>query len=994
METLGTLGSLSDLVEGVTLSVQLYTHSDYSLMQSLLTVESLVRRAQELGIKTLALTDYNTTAGHGELEFFCKQAGIKAIFGLELDVAYTETGQAPLVILAQNSEGYGHLLHLASLEFPVSLGELVKHKEGLFVLDGGDRGRMGSLLLNGDLTEARNLFVWYEENLAPNFYLRHDLGQNVDFLAVFPHAPLILGQDVRWINEEDLSREALGVLGQLAQREALFPPFPLLSWEELCSEASASKETISATIKVGEACNVSLPQEQLLPPHPADLDLRDLVWKGAKARFSEITLEVKERLEHELAIIEEQNFEDYFLIVADIVKFAKENDIPVGPGRGSAASSLVAYCLGITEIDPLKWGLLFERFLNKARKTRPDIDLDFCYERRQEVLNYVSKRFGPDHVAQIGTYGTFGERSAKQEVKRVLGYEKLSVARKIQGLKRHRATHAAGVIITAKPTKAISAVYGDRELPVTHLDMYSLERLGALKIDLLGLRTLTLLDKMERAVQSSDPNFSLKVIPLEDAKTFNILSEGKSHGIFQLESKLFQDLLRSLQPSSFADLFALLALGRPGPLDIFPDYLERRKSPGKIRYLTSETEEILKETYGLILYQEQVILLAHRLAGLSLGDADLLRISLGKNDHQATSLWRGQFLEGAQKKGLTEIQATNLFNQIQKFSGYAFNKAHSVSYALLTWQGAYLKANYPVEFFTTILNEGVSLQEQSTFLLECQALGVTVLPPSIEYARVKCVPEGPNLRLGLSSIRQLGSYVASEIVQKRQILDFKDFPNLRRQLKLDSKVWEILVLAGACDGLGARNSLLRELGLPPLTGLELLGKERELLGIYLSAHPAKPFQPLMRNLRGELDVVVGEILDVKRMGTTVRGFLDSPEGTVVFIAKIAPETRDIRLGESYAFFGRQDGGVWLTEWLLPLGPILLVSPELEELENLKLILNQQKGTKPVILRLGDGSAYHLLPREFWIEQVPLVNGELEKSNLTYVWFDPWKELLF
>ena len=991
---MGPPGPFPILKGGRVLSVQLYTHSDYSLLQSLLTVESLVNQAKALGIESLALTDHNTTAGHGELEYFCHRAGIKPIFGLELDVLYEGRGeQAPLVMLAKNSQGYTNLLQLASMDIPVSKERLQEFKKGLAFLDGGENGRISNLIRDGRLVEAQQLLNWYQENFGQDFYLRYDLGQGVDFFAHFPDVPVVLSQDVRWIKNQRASHQALDVLAQIGRIEGTYPPFPLLSWADLISGFTGPARVIRATLDLAASCNVSLPRERLLPPHPTGKNLDDLVWSGARERFGELTNEIKNRLEYELAIIGGQDFSDYFLIVSDIVSFAKQEGIPVGPGRGSAASSLVAYCLGITEVNPLEWGLLFERFLNQARHTRPDIDLDFCYARRQEVLNYVSIRFGQTHVAQIGTYGTFGERSASQEVKRALGSEQPQVATSIQGLKRHRATHAAGVIITAQPIQQISAVYQDRDLPVTHLDMYSLERLGALKIDLLGLRTLTLLAKMEQAVQKSEPDFRLNKIPLQDQKTFDLLSQGKSLGIFQLESALFQDLLRSLQPKSFEDLVALLALGRPGPLEMFPEYLRRRRNPQQVKYLNRALEEILGETYGLILYQEQVILIAHKIGGLSLGDADLLRVALGKNDQVAITMWRERFVQGAQAQGLSLQEAQGLFKTIMDFSGYAFNKAHSVSYAMLTWQGAYLKANYPLEFFTTILNEGGSPQEQSAYLLDCQSQGIEILPPNIVYSKPESTPEGQGLRLGLLSIRPLGSYVARELVQKRQGCGFTSFQELRRQLHLDSKIWEMLILAGTCDELGPRNSHLRELGLASLSELELLRRERELLGIYASMHPSSPFLPLMRNLQGELTVVVGEVLQLKRSGVTLTGVLDTPEGSVDFKTKINRENQVIQPGDALALFGRREEGFWKVEWELPLGPTLLISPQPDQLDELKEILEQQNGTRPVVLRLGEGIAYHLLPRMFWVKDVLQVDGGLQKRGLTYVWFDPWKELL-
>lgn len=960
-------------------------------------MEVLVGRAKELGIESLALTDHNTTAGHGEFEFFCEQAGIKPIFGLELDVLYAgQSEQAPLVVVAQDAVGYANLLRLASLQTPVPLLRLLEFATGLAFLEGGQRGRISQLVQVGRLSEARQLQKWYQERLGSAFYLRHDLGQSLDLFSLFPDQQFILSQDVRWADQEVQradAHSALEVLGKIGRKEGICPPFPLLSWEDLTQQFTGAPSVIETTLQLAANCTVSLPRERILPPHPSGESLDDLAWRGARRRFGELTSEVRERLDYELTTIAELGFSDYFLIVADIVGFAKESGIPVGPGRGSAASSLVAYCLGITEVDPLAWGLLFERFLNQARHTRPDIDLDFCYERRHEVLAYVAQRFGREHVAQIGTYGTFSERSAEQEVQRAIGHDHPLVVRQIQGLKRHRSTHAAGVIITAQPIQNISAVYQDRDLPVTHLDMYSLERLGVLKIDLLGLRTLTILTKMEEAVQLRDPGFSLREIPLEDQTTFELLSQGKSLGIFQLESVLFQDLLRALQPRSFEDLVALLALGRPGPLDMFPEYLRQRKDPHRVQYLNGDLAQILGETYGLILYQEQVILVAHKVAGFSLGDADLLRVALGKKDQGATRMWRELFVEGAQIRGLSPTEAKGLFQTIVDFSGYAFNKAHSVSYARLTWQGAYLKANYPLEFFSTILNEGVAPKEQGTYLLECQSQGIDILPPSVLYSQLHATPEGSGLRLGLLSIRQLGPHVCTALVQKRPGSGWTNFQTLRRQVRLETTVWETLVLAGACDELGPRNGHLKELGLGSLTELELLRRERELVGSYITQHPSSPFLPLMHNLQGELEVVVGEVLQVKRASKTISGVLDSPEGSLDFRALVNRENQGITPGTALALFGGWEQGYWQVEWQLPLGPTLLVSPQLDQLDQIKTVLNQQNGTRPVVLRLGEGVAFHLLPREFWVRDVQKVEAGLQHGEVTYVWFDPWKEQL-
>lgn len=971
------------------MAVQLYVHSDYSLLESVLTVETLVTEAAKLGIKTLALTDHHSTAGHGELEWLCSQAGIKPIFGLELDVAYSaQTAPSVVVVLARTNQGYTNLLRLASQTAPVSKELLVSHKEGLALLEGGPRGQLAKFLQAGRPQEALALHSWYEKEFAQAYYLRHEVGQDCSMLDAFPLAQFVLCQDVRYKDPKSLL--ALEVLAKIGGRAPILPTHHMLSWENLQSKFTGPASVLETTLKLAASCEATLPREKIVLPHPRGDNLEELVWQGAKRRYREPSLAVKERLTHELSVIKELDYNDYFLIVADIVRFAKEAKIPVGPGRGSSASSLVAYVLGITEVDPLPFGLLFERFLNVERKKKPDIDLDFCYERRGEVLGFAVHRFGRNHVAQIGTYGTFGPKSAKQEVERILGKNNGLVANEIQGLKRNRSTHAAGVIITAKPTQEISAVYRDREIPVTHLDMYALENLGVLKIDLLGLRTLSLLDKMEKQVQKHKPDFSLTEIPLEDPGAFKMLSEGKTLGIFQLESDLFKELLRALKPNSFRDLTALLALGRPGPLRMFPEYIKGRENPAQIEYTHPLLREILGETYGLILYQEQVMLVSQLLAGLSLGEADLLRSALGKNDPKATQIWQERFVVGAQSvAGLSKNEAEDIFKTMVEFSGYAFNKAHSVSYALITWQAAFLKANYPGEFFLTLLNEGKTGKDLSLCLLEAQSLGLKILPPHLRSSERLAHIEDDGLRLGLQTGRQISPHSAETIMEGRKARAWTSLKDLQRRLGLDGKVLETLVLNGSLDELGSRNSHLEELGLKPKPELKLLQAEKELVGIYASAHPSSPFLPLARQLQGEWDVKVGEILEIKTTGNTRQGVMDTPEG--IFFFQGALNLRGHHgLGARLALFGQTDeNGIWQVKWALPLGPTLLLTPEPSDLSTIKTILDGEYGLKPTILRIG--GAYHLLPQQFWIKDSSKIVERLRAEQLVYTWFDPWKE---
>ncbi|NLJ81364.1 MAG: DNA polymerase III subunit alpha [Firmicutes bacterium] len=985
----------------IRLSVQLHTHSDYSLLRSALTLERLVAGAKKMEIEALALTDHNTTAGHVELARLCAQSGIKPIFGLEADIAYPwdwskgpSADTASLVLLAENEEGYGNLLAAASEDFPLPLHRLADFAPGLILLEGGLSGQLTKLSAAGLKERAQSLNSWYAKNFPSSYYLRFDVEQSDDFRRFFPQSRFVLTQDVRYLQPSE--KKVLQVLAGIGNFTGIIPKYPLLSWSQLKEKFSGPAEFLANTLEVAERCQVKLSREKTWPGPFLDSDFDDQVWEGARRRYPNLTPAVRRRILQEVEIIKARGFCDYFLIVAEIVRFAQSARIPVGPGRGSAASSIVAYCLGITSVDPLAWGLLFERFLNLEREHPPDIDLDFCYERRQEILEFVAERFGRDKVAQIGSYGTFGSRSAQREAGRILTAEDKpetpeKLAQQIQGLKRHRATHAAGVVITSRPTLSYTALYRDRKLPVTHLDMYSLEELGLLKIDLLGLRTLTLLARTEEKIQKRNPQFSLAQIPLKDEKTINLLSAGKSLGVFQLESSLYQELLISLRPRSFSDLVALLALGRPGPLNILPEFLRLREHPEQIKYLHPALEEILKETSGLILYQEQVMQIAAKIGQFSLGEADLLRLALGKNDQKAIARWRRRFIEGSQQSGLSPEEGKHLFQTLREFSGYAFNKAHSVSYALLTWQSAYLKAHYPQEFFLVLLNEGGMNKSQRDYLLDCQGMGLTLLPPDVLYSEKDFTPEGSGLRLGLGAIKQINRQTVQKIVEERTRSQFRDFSDFKTRTALPDGILNLLVSAGACDSLAERRFSLQSLGLQVPSARRLLEQERELVGIFASQHPAKPFRPLIKHIQGDFQSILGRLEHLQHLGRTFKGVLETEQGLAAFRGKAGPQSQLLKDGALVCLLGFWREGVFSCEKVFPLGPILLILPEKEQLEVLKDLLGSSYGFRPVILRLGF-NIFHRLPREFWVSEAAQINAGLKEAQIVHQWFDPWKEM--
>ncbi|NLJ74956.1 MAG: DNA polymerase III subunit alpha [Firmicutes bacterium] len=989
-----------------TLSVHLHIHSDYSLLESCVSFQDLVLRAKEIGIQALALTDHNTTAGHVEFDRACRAHDMKPIFGLELDIVYpAQFSKDPkgdvtrLVFLAENDEGYKNLLRLASESIPVPLDSIKAFSSGIIVLGGGRLGQLQRLLEVGMRTAAHALNDWFAEMFGTSWYIQLDVLDYKLLVEEFSDGPFAAAQYVRYLHPEDhLVVQALQAIKHRG-RISDFPVSekPLLSWAEMEDIFSRIPQALDNSRTIGERCQVHLPQHVGLPKLPQPVDIDTLVWQGASKRYKEMTPEIRGRLAAELQVIKEMGFADYFLIVADIVDFAKRQNIPVGPGRGSAASSAVAYCLGITDVDPIAWGLVFERFLNKERQNLPDIDLDFCYVRRSEVIDYVTKRFGREHVALIGTYGTFGERSASQEVRKILQLEPGQtsnefefLSRRIRGLKRNRSTHAAGVVITNEPMTNFSAVYLDRDVPVTHLDMYSLQELGVLKIDLLGLRTLTQLREMEVAVQEKDPSFSLETIPLDDDKTFSLLAGGRSLGVFQLESDLYQDLLRALVPKSFQDIAALLALGRPGPLSRFPEYLRLRNNPEKVRPLHPMVEDVLRETYGLIVYQEQIIQVAHRLGRLSLGQADLLRTALGKKDQATVRSLKEQFVRGAQSNGLTKQEGEQLFRDIADSAGYAFNKAHSVSYALLTWRTAYLKAHHPLEFFLTLLNNVTSIDTIREYLLDCQGLGIEILPPDVRYSEVDCSIEGDSLRVGLGSIKYLSSHVVKPIVLNRYSGLYGSFAQFRKGVSLPENVLETLVYAGACDGIESRSDCLRALGIEPPGDLDLLRRERELVGIYLRSHPAQRFLPFVRHIQGESDSIVGEVDSVKFQRGQLCGKLDTPQGLVPFMMKSSQGRKFVEVGTLAAFLGTFAQWQFHVESVFPLGPVLIILPHASQLKTIEAILQTSRGSTPVVFRLSQ-ELLHVLSEEFWVDPVSALTAKLGEAGIVYQWFDPWQE---
>lgn len=984
--------------EGVTLFVPLQVYSDYSILESCIRIPELVKLAASYGYSYLGLTDHNTAGGLVEFYQHCEKHQINPILGLDLDISGF-LGLDRIVFLAENITGYHNLLALASLPKPVDKRQLIVYQQGLICLI-----NVKNLdTITNDYTEIAKIFG--KENVYLQLHTHTEaLRQQANQLVrLFPTEVLVASLAIKYLTEEQ--RPVLQVLQALKANvsidEITIDATFLWRPEQVAESFSKLPQVLYNGLEIAKRCQVNLQQKLTLPKISNTMDLRQLVFAGAVKRYAEISTSVRERLEDELAVIEEMGLADYFLLVQDIVAFAKRAKIPVGPGRGSAAGSLVAYCLGITNIDPLEHNLFFERFLNRERRNLPDIDLDFCYQRREEVVNYLIERFGEEHVAKIGAYGTFGQSLAAKEVNKLIKDQKLAQAiiPRLVGLKHHFTTHAAGIIITPEPVIKYSALEPNASHPVTQADMNSLENLGVLKIDLLSLRNLTILADIEAVIQEQEPDFTLEQIPLADQKTYQLLASGQTLGVFQIESSLFQDLLPQIKPTCFEDLVALLALGRPGPLKQVPTYIKRREQKEKIEYLHPLLEPILAETFGLILYQEQVMQVAHELAGFGLEEADLFRVAMSKKDHQLIQQLKAKFIAGCRKQGLAEISGQRLFAQIESFADYAFNKAHSAAYSIITWQTAYLKANYPLEFYLVQLKHaGGSFVRKQEFFLECLAREIGILGPDIRYSEIDFTKEGRSIRIGLASLKYLGLVNAEKIIAARKQGQFVSLQDFLGRVPLTFNVVENLLYSGALDGFGLRRQLLQEISrhfnttIPQLTDLELLEREKEIVGLYLSNHPLSGWKVFLDYLVENFgQCFAGHIIELKVDFQDITGKLAGENRLINF--KMAKNQYQICLQSNslVALFGKFQDHLFQAEWVLPLKPMLILQPKMETIAELQEFLKLHQGDTPVLLNIQKGAVQIVAP-QFWLAIDEQVLAELKEYCHHAQWIDPWEEL--
>ena len=883
----------------------LHVHTEYSLLDGMCRIPQLIARARELGMESLAITDHG--AMYGVIDFYvaAQGSGVKPIIGCEVYVAQGDRHsrdpghRSPhhLTLLAKNEKGYHNLIKLASksqLEGfyykPRVDRELLElHHEGLVALSGCARGEVAWHILGGRLDDAARTASWYRETFE-DYYLeiqRHPIPEleqiNRELISLSGKLdiPLVATSDVHYVNKEDAYAHDL--LLCIQTNTSIYDEkrlkmagdfFYLKSPEEMEQLFSDLPQALENTQRIADMCQLELDftrlhLPQVTPPEgkTADDFLAELCWQGLEKRYHEPSSDVSERLSYELDVIRRTRFADYFLVVWDITSFARSEDISFGV-RGSAAASLALYCLGITDIDPLAYKLVFERFLNVERREMPDIDLDFQDDRREEVLAYVNRKYGADYVAQIITFGTMGARAALRDTGRALGIPYAQVdqvaklvpaelaitldkaldqsgdlsnayyqdkvvhnlvdsARKLEGLIRHASTHAAGVVIAHDPLTEYVPIQpvgkGNQHAVMTQFHMENIARLGLLKMDFLGLSNLTILAKATEVIkQNWGVSLDLQSIPLTDDKTFKLLASGETRGIFQLESSGMRRYIEELKPSNFSDIAAMVALYRPGPMEQIPTFIKAKRGEIPVHYPHPALEEILKETYGVIVYQEQVLFIAQALAGYSLGEADILRKAMGKKIAKVMRKEKKNFIDGANKNGISTELAEEVFTLIEPFAGYAFNKAHSVSYAMVAYRGAYLKANYPVEYMTAFLNTyRDDMEKVRSAVAECRRLGIQVLPPDINGSQAGfAIEKGEDnvaaIRFGLAAIKNVGSAPVGSILSARgqggafnSVEDFCHRVDLRG---INKKVLESLIKAGAVDSLGSRVVLLESIG--------------------------------------------------------------------------------------------------------------------------------------------------------------------------------------
>ena len=954
--------------------VHLHVHSEYSLLDGMSRIKDLPVRAKELGMKAIALTDHGVM--YGAVDFYkeCKKNDIKPIIGCEVYVAPhsrfdkeagRDNGYNHLILLAKNKTGYQNLSKLVSLSFVegfyykprIDLEILEKYSEGLICLSACLAGSLSQAIIQGNMEKAEEIALWHKRVFKDDYYIeiQHNglrqqimINQKLIQLARKLDIPLVATNDAHYLKKEDSYFHEVLLCIQTGKRMSdedrmrfETQEFYIKSPEEMADYFSEFPDAIENTVKIAEKCNydfefgvTKLPNYNVPEEYATHLDyFKDLCYKGIKNRYGENPAEeVMSRLEYEISVIDKMGYVDYFLIVWDYINYAKSVGIPVGPGRGSGAGSIAAYAIGITDIDPLKYGLLFERFLNPERVSMPDFDVDFCYERRGEVIEYVERKYGKDHVSQIITFGTMAARMVIRDVGRVLDYpysetdklakmipmevhitipkaleqnrefkelyesnpsvkQLIEIAIKLEGLPRQASTHACGIVITKDPVDTYVPLYVNDGNISTQYTMNLLEELGLLKMDFLGLRTLTVISDTEKLVKQNrgiDVEYDKE---MNDPKVYKLWANGESIGIFQFESQGMTNFMKELKPDCLEDIIAGVSLYRPGPMDQIPRYIKGKQNPGHNEYTHPALEPILNVTYGCMVYQEQVMQIVRELAGYSLGRADLVRRAMGKKKLDVMAKEREYFINGqvdengnvlvpgCVRNGIDKESANKIFDEMAEFAKYAFNKSHAAAYSVVSYRTAYLKTYYPEEFMAATLNSFLgNLDKVPIYIYECKRLNIGILKPDINKSFTKFTVQDKKIRFGLGSIKNVGISAIETVISERErngeFESFTDFCERIQSGTVNRKCIECLIKAGCFDEMNqtratllasyerildtinnqGRNSMANQVTmfdlvqpeetvkyqytvLKELDERELLAQEKEMIGIYISGHP-------------------------------------------------------------------------------------------------------------------------------------------------------------
>ena len=974
----------------------LHLHTEYSLLDGACRIEGLMQRVKALGQTAVAITDHGVMYGCVDFYKAAKKAGVKPIIGCEVYVA-TRTrfdkvnridGSNHLVLLCKNETGYKNLIKMVSAGFTegfynkprVDHELLEEYHEGLICLSACLAGEIPQALLAGDYEKAKNLARYYEDLFGKgNYYIEiqdHGLDEQRTVLPLLVRLsretgiPLVATNDAHYLEKEDSRMQHILICIQTNKTvndddvlEFGTDEFYVKSTEEMYELFSAWPEACENTNRIAEMCSFDFEFGVTKLPYfvaPDGMDNKEYFVKlcrdGLLRRYgADVPEDIRARLDYEISIIDRMGYINYYLIVFDFINYAKSQGIPVGPGRGSGAGSLAAYCVGITNIDPIKYNLLFERFLNPERVSMPDFDIDFCYERRQEVIDYVIRKYGADHVAQIVTFGTMAARAAIRDVGRVLdmpygtvdGIAKLvpmepkmtltralSISRelkarydadpqvkelidmslKLEGMPRHASTHAAGVVITREAADEYVPLATNDGNPVTQFTMTTIEELGLLKMDFLGLRTLTVIDDAEKMIRKREPGFSMDAVPYDDQRVYAMLNAGETEGVFQMESGGMTQAVMGLHSTSLEDIIAIISLYRPGPMESIPTYIANRHNPGNVKYKTPQLEHILDVTNGCIVYQEQVMQICRELAGFSYGQADLVRRAMSKKKHDVMEKERQHFVHGNTEpghecagcvaNGISETVANAIFDDMSSFASYAFNKAHAAAYAVVAYQTAYLKRHYPREFMAALLtsvldNTGKVIE----YTAECQRMGIRVLPPDINASDAGFTVEGKDIRFGLLALKNVGRNLIATVVRERSGTPYRSLYDFCKRLhgtEINRRAVESMIKSGAFDNLEAkRRSMMdgvegilksvesearrnldgqidlfgaldgeqesgRNVYKLPDSGEEypydiLLQMEKEVSGLYLSGHPLDHYRPVIEKVSTcRISELVGE----------------------------------------------------------------------------------------------------------------------------------------